>query len=511
MKTWLGPTDLRSVGLFRITFGVATLGSIVDLAPILRAGFSDEGFWPRTIALAGDVKRFSLMDVSGPPWVTYGYWLLTVSACLCFIVGWHSRLATLATFVLWSGMVERDLALFDSSETVIRVLFFWSVFLPVGNCYSVDAAMARAGGHPLSSQGSALPLRLIQVQFAWIYLCTFLRKLGGAAWRDGTAVQIALGLEHPYTRPLGHLMRLVPWSTTAATYLTLLTEAAFLPLAFLPLAQPRAKALALVSGFALHLGIWATMWIGGFPWLMVAAYPLFFEPRWTDWVVARVASPLAGWPMRRLQPRLASARLALSSADRDRSGAAQGWPVLVPSGIVFAARVAGRGTLVALLAACMWWSAPLPQRMSIPSPLADGVRALELGQTWAMFAPDPFAIDFELRGEGKLLDGTSVDVLRGDEPPGPLPPAKHTFPSSTWAYVTEAVSFADATLLLEFGKYLCRQWNRDDRPRGRPLLATFQLSRVDRAVLPNGNRLGAPHSVVLWQHVCLPASALPTP
>ncbi len=207
---WLRPADLRGAALFRITFGLATLSSVVDIAPVLPAGFSDEGFWPRSAALAGVVTRLSLMDVSGPPWIAYGYWLLEVVACVCFIVGWHSRLSTLALFLLASGMEERNLGIFDSSDDVIRVLLFWSLFLPVGNSYSVDAFLARTKGRPLPTDGNTFVLRLVRLQFAWIYLCTFLCKLPGEAWRNGTAVHIALGLEHYYTRQLGEWMRNMP-------------------------------------------------------------------------------------------------------------------------------------------------------------------------------------------------------------------------------------------------------------------------------------------------------------
>ncbi|HXN34132.1 MAG TPA: HTTM domain-containing protein [Polyangiaceae bacterium] len=507
--TWLGSTDLRSAGLFRITFGLATLGSIVDLAPILRAAFSDDGFWPRWTAILSDPDRFSLMDVSGPTWVTYGYWSLAIGACVCFIVGWHSRVAALATFVLWSGLVERNPGMFDASDTVIRVLFFWSIFLPVGRWYSLDAALARAKGRPLPREGSALPLRLIQLQFAWIYFATFLFKIPGSTWQDGTAVHVALGLEHLYTRPLGSLMRHVPWITSAATYLTLLVEVAFLPLVFLPIGQPWAKALALVSGFALHFGIWVTMCIGGFSWVMIAAYPLFFDPRWVDWAVAHGMSPVSRlaqrWPGS--WPKDVWLRAFPSRAVGDGAGDRRpdSFPLPSPGPLLGAARGAGQAILVALLVACVWSAAPLPERARIPARLAKIVRTLELWQAWSMFAPDPQWVDTELLGDGKLLDGTAVDVLRGDEPPGPLPPSKHGFLASRWSSVTEQVSQGDPTLLTEFANFLCREWNRPDRPRGRPVLATFNLLRIDRPVPRQGFDLGPPNKVHLWQQFCFTA------
>ena len=516
--SWLGQTDLRALGLFRITFGLATLVSLSDLRPFLRIGLSDEGFWPRSAAFAQDVDRFSLMDVSGPPWVAYGYWLLLMASCVAFIVGWHSRAATVATFLLASGMMERTPDIFEGSDHVIRVLLFWSMFVPVGNWYSVDAALARARGRPLPAQGSALPVRLIGLQFGWIYLCTFLRKLPHETWRNGTAVSFALGLDHEYARPLGHLMRTMPWATTAATYLTLVVEAAFVPLVFLPFGQPWARAIALASGFLFHAGIWMTMCIGAFSWVMVAAYPLLFEPAWVDWVVARSA-PIGKW--------LARAALSGPGGDRLRSFAAAvaenphgteggsrseralAWSLLLGPPIVDVVRRSAQGALVALFVACVWSSAPVPDKFAAPPRLAQFVQRLELWQEWSMFSPDPYDTDLELRGDGQLVDRTNVDVLYGDEAHGPLPPSTHRFLADRWFNVTRTLAWGSPNVLLEFGRFICRHWNRDDRPAGRPLLAKFRLSRVERAISPKRLALGKPQATVVWDQTCVDPPATP--
>ncbi len=510
---WLAAADLRSVGLFRITFGLVTLSEIADFSPFLRVGLSDEGFWPRSTALAGDVGRFSLMDVSGPPWVAYGYWMLTLVACACFVLGWHSRLATLATFVLATGMMERNPFICDYSDQVIRVLLFWSLFLPVGNWYSIDAALARAAGRPLPQKGSGLELRLIGLQLGWIYLCTFLWKIPGETWRDGTAVHFALGNDHDYTRTLGHLVRSMPWLTTAATYSTLVIEAAFLPLVFLPFWQPQAKAIALLSGAAMHVGIWVTMCVGEFSWLMIATYPLLFEPSWVDWTLARISRACAGvnvpiGPLFRMSlplPALDPPNVpAIRAAE---TGPANRGYLLLAAQVVRGARWARQVALVALFAACVWSSTPLPTRLAIPDRLATVVRTVELWQWWAMFAPNPCLADVELVADGKLADGTKVDVLHGDEPAGPLPPAMHQFLASRWTDATNAIRVGEPPQLLqEFGSFLCRNWNREDRPLGRPLLATFQLSRVERALHPRDTGMDGPNAVVLWYHACLDSS-----
>lgn len=512
---WLPAADLRCVGLFRITFGLVMLSEIADFAPFLRVGLSDEGFWPRSVALAGDVGRFSLMDVSGPPWVAYGYWSLALAACICFIVGWHSRLATAATLVLATGMMERNPFICDYSDQVIRVLLFWSLFLPVGNWYSIDAAMARSKGRPLAREGSALEIHLIGLQVGWIYLSTFLYKLPGVAWRNGTAVHFALGNEHDYARALGSLLRSMPWVTTAATYLTLAIEGAFLPLAFMPFWQPQARALALLTGAAMHVGIWLTMCVGEFSWLMISSYTLLFEPSWVDWTIAR-ALGVGQWLRRRVgwaSPTSDWFAVVAPLDDRELRGANASSPAVrsapVPTRIVRWGLWAGRSVLAALFAACVWTSAPIPERFAAPNVLQTIVRNIEAWQCWAMFAPNPSFADVELMGDGKLLDGTPVDVLRGDTPAGPLPPSKHKFFASRWTDASNYIRFADPPLIEEFAHFLCRHWNRDDRPSRRPLLATLRLSRVERAIHEKDTGLDAPQVFVLWYQACFDASKNP--
>jgi len=120
-----------------------------------------------------------------------------------------------------------------------------------------------------------------------------------------------------------------------------------------------------------------------------------------------------------------------------------------------------------------------------------------------MFSPDPYNTDLELRGDGQLIDGTNVDVLYGDEAHGPLPPPAHRFIADRWFNVTRALAWGSPNVLLEFGRFICRHWNRDDRPAGRLLLAKFRLSRVERAISAERLALGPAQATVVWDQLCV--------
>ena len=228
-RFWVGQLDLRPLGLMRIVFGCVVFLATIDLSPVLEDFFSDSGVAPRTALLASLTRanRFCIFDLAGPDWMLWTLYLATLFAIVCFILGWHSRLATVAVFLGVCGIHERDLLVFDGSDSVIRVLLFWLMFMPVGARYSVDAVLRTARGQPLQTHGTAFPIRMGQIQVTWIYLNTIIHKWPGASWHNGTALRFALGLEHLFTRTLGKLLFQSPFLIKVGTYSTVAIEVAF--------------------------------------------------------------------------------------------------------------------------------------------------------------------------------------------------------------------------------------------------------------------------------------------
>ena len=172
--------------------------------------------------------------------------------------------------------------------------------MPVGARYSVDAILRAARGQPVRQTATALPMRLGQLQIAWVHADTILHKWPGQSWHNGTALRLALGLDHLFTRAMGRWLFDVRPAIKVGTYLRLVLECNFLPLVFLPLWKPKGlpkdspwrfffqptyKALAIAGGTALHLGIAFTMAIGNFSYIMISAYFLLYEPEWIEAIV----------------------------------------------------------------------------------------------------------------------------------------------------------------------------------------------------------------------------------
>ncbi len=619
---WVGPLDLRPLGLFRITFGFIVTVATADIGGILYPIISDAGVMPRSALLGGIARgnRFCLFDVAGPYWVTVVLWLLAVACCLAFTVGWHSRIASILTFLFVCGIHERNLLAFDGADNVIRCLLFWAMFMPTGARYSVDAVLRAAKGKETITHAPALAMRLGQIQIAWVYLNSFMHKWGGGSqWHDGTALHYALGLGHLFTRDLGQWLFDKPWFYLPGTYFTDVMEASFLFLVFFPFFQPKLKGLAIAMGVALHAGIWATMNVGNFSYLMPLAYPLLFEPEWAEKAVGltralvgkgvtrvyydglcplcretaqvlrgldpfgalalvdfREKGALAGAPslgkgeleerlhtvsedgkvlsgfeaVKQVARRLpatwllgwlgdapgASAlgrplydRLASHRRKEHRAAEPAAQPAgpaitlrdLVPAGVWELGTWAVRATLALLMVGCFWFALPSDARILIPrlalgsvqilpaydrklppmpEPFHALLQELELWQVWDMFSPNPMDTDIWLKGVGQLSDGTTVDVLHGLDG-GPLPPPIPHFMFSRWTKWINNIAYTEQPTLLEFGRFLCREWN-GDRPGWRPALKNFKIYREQRrtpapatAPVPWGEDM-------LWDHHC---------
>jgi len=311
---WLGELDLRPLGLTRIVFGAVLFMCVADIGPYLVAFLSDDGVAPRYALLNGLARldRFCLFFAVGSHWLLTLLYAADLVALAAFCVGYRTRTASVVAFILTSGMHERNVMLFDGSDNVVRVMLFWLLFMPCGARYSVDAALREARGQPVRMTAPALPMRLGQLQIAWIYLDTAMQKWPGTSWHNGAALHTALGLDHLFGRPLGQFVFHVPWLTTIGTHFAFAAEIAFLPLIFLPMSktrrisawlerqspavaamvgllfQPTYKALALLYGTALHVGILLLMSIGNFSYVMIGSYLLFFEPAWTVGLVAEI-------------------------------------------------------------------------------------------------------------------------------------------------------------------------------------------------------------------------------
>lgn len=264
---WFAEVPPHSAALLRIVFGAMALLGLAGLTPI-------DDFW----ALDGlsplpsnpNGPRSWLLEHGLAAWAGRAYFAGSAVAAAAMLLGYRSDLAVLATFMcLWLQTHWNRLPL-SSAHQVVMVVLFCLIWTDTGRVWSLDARRRNrpaVGGIPI------WPLRLIRCQVSLIYLSTALWKLLHPVWRDGSAVYWALNLNtfhrFPWTLPVAAepLVTLLGWST-------LLFELSFPVLVWFR----RTRVPTLILGVALHLGLWLTLELGPFSWVMVASYIAFLDP-----------------------------------------------------------------------------------------------------------------------------------------------------------------------------------------------------------------------------------------
>jgi hypothetical protein len=445
---WLS-IDLRSLGVFRIAFGVALIGNLYDHTHDghLVAFFTNLGVMPNYLALQAPIQArpWSLLFAFSQPFEVVLAFLGIFAVYVFYAIGWKTRLMQILVPVCFISLVNRNLLLQDGGSFVSTLLSVWTAFLPVGARFSVDHWLSRRA-HPAEKGGSADAPRHVSfvclallLQVAVIYGFNAANKTG-VTWKNGTAVHYVLWQNGTNTELAAFLRFHEPrWFSPFLTRATLLFEWTAPILALTPIFQTLARRILIVSMLLFHLGIALLMSLGPFSYAMMAYSALLLGPSDFAWLrprASRAARAIEGAIMRR--PTLARWRAAFDAwrmripAERASGmGLARGGPPVSPPGPsriwrsrLRVARVILREGLamvlfVAMLTELTVANAAMPKRLRIedrPSWMTELLSYLRIYQTWGMFSSDPPFDSGTVVVDAVLADGSHIDPLTGKPP-----------------------------------------------------------------------------------------------
>ncbi|MEG9225264.1 HTTM domain-containing protein [Aeromicrobium sp. Sec7.5] len=210
---------------------------------------------------------------AGPAWVTDLALLASVMAGVALLLGWHTRTACIATFLLWAVMIDASPILRSGAEDVVRLVLFYLCFSDSGAAASLDARRRRRRDSRVRAEWFTILLNnvavvLIAHQIVMIYVGSALWKFDGPAWIDGTAVYFPLQVNQysPWLDELGWLYEWSPF-VHAATWSAMAIQLAF-PLLLL---DRRTRVLGFVLVTGTHIGIGVLMGLMYFSLAMIAA------------------------------------------------------------------------------------------------------------------------------------------------------------------------------------------------------------------------------------------------
>lgn len=255
-RWWLTMEDPRSMGIYRIVFGIFVIANMNDFYEYWTMLFTDEGIFPADVArqvhasgqFAGYGDGFSedspagFFDaravwefLKGPKYsLLYfwdsptAFWIHMVAFQLCalmFVIGFRTRLMGVLTFFLMNSIFFRNHLFWEGTELVYRVYLAYLICGRSGHAYSVDnwlrcrklrkqgllserdgpgggAGVAPSDEHPKGLAAiyrliPAWPRRLAILQLAATYATTGILK-DGSVWAKGDAVYYAWNMDHFY-------------------------------------------------------------------------------------------------------------------------------------------------------------------------------------------------------------------------------------------------------------------------------------------------------------------------
>jgi hypothetical protein len=361
--------DARSLAALRIALGALLLVDLGQGARYLDVHYTDAGVLPR--AILG--RAWSLHALGGSAGFEAALFAVAAAAALLMLIGYRTRGATVVSWILLVSLHNRSPQILDGGDALLAMLLFWSMFLPLGACWSIDARLGRT---PAAARVYSAATIALMLQFVFLYALGGLMKTGDDWHITGTAIARALQQSY-WSHPPGDMLLRYPdllrWLSLAVPWFEIAgTGAMFMPIWTAPI-----RVLTIIAFVIFQAGLALSIQLNLFPWVSSTALLPF--------VPGGVWDRLTG----------------------ERPGAPE---VTRLSGWI------GDALVTAVLCYCV--VANVSALGLFPLPLAVRTAAHSAGmiQGWTMYAPHSARIDlrFQLGGEG--ADGRLVD-LSANAPP----------------------------------------------------------------------------------------------
>jgi Vitamin K-dependent gamma-carboxylase len=265
------------IALFRIIYGMLVTITLLLLRPDWLNWYGVHAWVSLPTALklepGSRLNLFSIMPQSDAL-VEALFWVSLGSAIL-LTIGFLTRVNSVLLFACLASIHQRNLYINHGGDTFLRLAGFFLIFAPAGAALSIDRLIRiRRGKDSLEIQPrSPWAQRMIQLQLSLLYLTTFLLKIKGAPWLQGTALFYVYHVDELKRFPLPALF-LKPTVLKFGTWAGLAVEFSLGVLIWIK--EFRYWLLAL--GVLFHLWLDYSLNIPMFQWDILSAYILFVDP-----------------------------------------------------------------------------------------------------------------------------------------------------------------------------------------------------------------------------------------
>lgn len=459
--------DIRSLALFRIGLAAILLVDLLIRIQDVSSHYSDDGVLPRFVLLNHFAEKWhvSLHLMSGTWLFQFSLFILEIGFAIALLVGYRTQLATIVSWILIVSVQNRNPLILQGADDVLKMLLFWSMFLPLGAYWSIDHWRNSTPRFSYCIVSPATLALLLQVCF--IYWFSAILK-SDTSWRhEGSAVWYALSNEF-FATSIGLLLLDHPNVLMVLTFSTLYLEQFGPFFAFSPFWTSQLRTLTAFIFILFHLvALNLTMNLGIFPYVCAVGWFVFFPSWFWDRVLKLKGLPLHSTPYK------ANAVASLFA--------------------------------VFFLICVFSWNLRTINVLSLPSQAYAINSFLRLDQLWNMFAPFPLKNDGWFVIPAKLRNGKEVDLLNDGKAVCWEHPefCGKSFKNDRWRSFMMHLLFADnnSISLSHYAAYLCKEWNQNHPYE--ETLVTFEIIFMSKT--NNYNLVGPPQDnqkVILWHHFC---------
>jgi hypothetical protein len=407
--------DRRSLGLFRVVFGLLLICDLLYRARGIRYWYVNDGLMPNHVVLwakpTGPLLSL-FFTLSSYQEAAIGF-LICGLIFVAYTLGYHTKLCQVLAFVAILSLNGRLHMLENGGDIVVNILACLTLFLPLGDRFSLDALrrarLRSLGARPLSSEPE--PHAVVSVacfalilQLALIYLFNVLHK-SGASWMDGSAVHYTLHQDRLVTSFGVWLREHMPYpALQGLTWGTLAVESLAVVLLLSPCETFAGRAVAALLVPSLHLGFASCLDLGPFPYVMMCFFIPMIPTRSWQWLAKQRCLIPANRVFRRSRRHLMSLvqRLEPEVQTIELNQAAEpAWPREVAASLV----------LISILFAVSQTNAAVPDQLRVgyPSFARSIIDSTRMFQGWRMFAPEAPFEDFAISVDAVTVDGRHVD------------------------------------------------------------------------------------------------------
>ena len=266
--------DGRSLAFFRIMLGISVVVDLLDRSTVFEVMYTEVGltpladlreFYGREIV---SFWNFSLHMMHEGYYFQVGMFILAALCATCLILGWNTRLFTVASWVLHTSIMARNPVYYSGADVTLNFMLFWGMYLPLGEYFSVDKIRRKNVG------GVSPAIALIGAACYLVQICIVYTRavhFKDQSWPDGTALMYIMNMDLLVSE-FGHWMTAYPSVLSVLSRSSYYLEAFGLILLFLPFFRQASRGICVLLFMGLHGGIAATTDIGLFPFFSMVSW-----------------------------------------------------------------------------------------------------------------------------------------------------------------------------------------------------------------------------------------------